>query len=186
MMLRKSIFVAAALAGFVAAACGQHSAPQITTSDVVDGLREKGITINAAQVTLLISIPVRTEHPGLEAMKIEPFLNGTSRVLLRCADRTSCIPFYAVVSGLERNEERPRTTLTLAKPAVQKAALVPMLLRKGASATLQIVSEDMLITIPVICMQSGRQGDTIKVSSPDRQITYMGEIINSGLLRSHL
>jgi flagella basal body P-ring formation protein FlgA len=53
-------------------------------------------------------------------------------------------------------------------------------------ATLEIVAPEMVITIPVVCLENGHQGEQIKVLSTDRKSAYLGEIIRPGLLRQRL
>jgi hypothetical protein len=149
-------------------------------------MREKGVVVRSGQVSLLSNIPAHTEHPALEAVKIEPLSSSSSRVLFRCVDRSACLPFYAVVNGLVAGEraavESPRERGT----SLPKAVGGPIVMKRGSRATLQIVAPEMLITISVVCLQNGRQGEKIKVSSTDQKNTYMAEIISPGLLRSGL
>jgi flagella basal body P-ring formation protein FlgA len=44
----------------------------------------------------------------------------------------------------------------------------------------------MVITLPVICLENGSQGERIRVSSTDRKFTYLGEIVAPGMLRTQL
>jgi hypothetical protein len=155
-------------------------------SDIIQGMREKGITVRPAQVSLLATIPVRIEHPVLEVEKIEPISVDASRVLMRCADQVSCIPFYAVVNGLPRGEQVADEKQAVRKSILEKPVRGPVMVKQGTTATLEIFSPDMLIRIPVVCLQNGRQGERIKVASIDRKQTYTGEIVTHSLLRSQL
>ncbi len=159
--------------------------PQVAAADIVEAMRKGGIAIRPRQVVMLSDIPVRTEHTPLQAMRIEPQANESSRVLMRCVDRGSCIPFYVLVSGLNRNEQIAGPGMNVPKVRLEKA-VGPLVEKRGSRAMLEIVAPEMIIRIPVICLQSGRQGERIKASSPDQKSTYMGEIISPGLLRGAL
>jgi hypothetical protein len=183
-----NIFGGLVLLGATVAAYGEFPAlrPHVTEGDIIEAMREKGVIVCAGQVSMLSTIPVRTKHPVLEALKIEQLSADASRVLIRCADRSSCIPFYAVVNGLAPNEQTPGELLNGQGAVLQKPASGPVLVKRGSTATLEIVAPDMLITLPVVCLQNGRQGERIRVSSIDRKKTYLGEIVRPGLLRSRL
>ena len=189
MSLQTNIFGVILLFGAVAAR-GQTAAlqPHITEGDVAEGMREKGIAIRVEQIGLLSTIPARMEHPVLEAVKIEPLAADTSRVLMRCTDRSSCIPFYAVVHGLTSSEKalqnspKPQSRVSVR----QEPAGGPILMKRGSTVTLEIVAPEMVITVSVVCLQSGRQGERIRVSAVDQQKTYLGEVVSPGLLRSQL
>lgn len=184
MHLRISIFSALALA--TVAAYGQVAAlpPQVTETDIVQGMAKKGIIVRPAQVSMLATIPARMEHPVLDVQKVEPLSGDASRVLLRCADQISCIPFYAVVNGLPRGEQAEKQAVGKSSP--EKAIPGPVMVKRGSVATLEIVSSDMLITVQVVCLQKGRQGERIKVASTDRKTTYTAEVMSHSLLRSQL
>jgi flagella basal body P-ring formation protein FlgA len=145
----------------------------------------QGIFIARAQVKMLSTIPAKKEHPFLEALKIEMLSSDSSRVLLRCVDRSACIPFYVVVKGLDPGQ-RLAADAQKTNAITQKSAPGELVIRKGSTVVLQIVAPKMLITVPVVCLQSGRQGDRIKVSLIDHSRTYLAEIVSPKLLRSRL
>lgn len=166
--------------------CGQSAAPlQVTTSDVIAGMRTKDIVVRPSQVSMLSSIPVSTEHPQLEAVKVESLTADTSRVLMRCVDRTSCIPFYVVVSGLVPTQQVSEPP-SKARGLSSRGTSGPVVVKRGAKVTMEIVSPEMVITLPVVCLQSGHLGEKIKATSPDQKITYLGEIVSPKLLRGRL
>jgi hypothetical protein len=191
MMLRRLLLSGLVCVGAVAVCHPQTTDlhPQVTESDVVAAMREKGITIGSAQVKMLSTIPTRTEHPSLEAVRIEKLSQMDSRVLLRCADAKECIPFYAVVNGLDANQQSSGASaakISFSRKPGTKVALEIPLVKKGSMATLEIVAPEMLITVPVLCLESGRQGERIKVVLTDHTRTYLAEVVRAGLLRSQL
>jgi hypothetical protein len=188
MPVRTTILGALALFAATVALYGQSAAslPCVTESDIIQGLREKGIVVRPAQVSLLANVPARMEHPVLEVQRIESLSVDASRVLMRCADQISCIPFYAVVNGLARGERLADEKQAVRKSILENPGRGPVMVKQGTTATLELFSPDMLITIPVVCLQNGRRGERIKVASIDRKQTYTGEIVTHSLLRSQL
>lgn len=187
MSTKAHIFGALMLLGATVAAYGNSAQPtHVTESDVAEGMRGKGVIVRAEQISMLATIPARAEHPVLEALKIEPLSGDTSRVLMRCVNRNSCIPFYAVVNGLTPGQKFSAELPAAREASLEKPALSPVVMKRGSTATLEIVSSEMLITIPVVCLENGRQGERIRVSSTDRNHTYLGEVTSPGLLRSRM
>jgi len=189
MMRRRSfIFGTLALLGTASLAGAQQAAasPRIAAEDVLQSLREHGVEITASQIDLK-DFPARKEHPELELKKIEPLPDGTSRVLFHCADKTSCIPFYVVLRGMARDlrAEYPHQSVH-SKQLAHNAPRSSILVKRGAVATLELISPTMVITLPVICLENGSQGERIRVSSTDRKFTYLGEIVAPGMLRTQL
>ena len=188
MPLRTYILIVVVLLGAAAAPSAQTlSLPQqVTEQDIVESMREKGIIIEDSQVKMLSTIPSRKQYPLLEAVKMETLSADASRVLLRCADRIACIPFYVVVNGLAPNQQNFSDAPTTRTSIQQKSGPGFQVIRKGSTATLEIVAPEMLITVPVVCLQGGLQGERIKVSLTDRSRTFLAEIIRPGLLRSQI
>jgi hypothetical protein len=186
MSLRTYIFGGFVLFGATLAGYSAALQPQVTVSDVIEGMRQGGVAAEARQVNMPSTVPARMEHPALEALKIEPLSSHTSRVLMRCTDRVSCIPFYAVVNGLAPGQQLRVGPQKAQSALLQSPAQGPVIIKRGSSATLEIVAPEMLITVPVVCLQNGRQGERIRVSSLDQKNTYQGEVISPGVLRSRL
>jgi hypothetical protein len=182
------IFGTLALLGTAVLVSAQQAAapPRITAEDVVQSLRDHGVEIAASQIDLP-DFPARKGHPELELMKVEPLPDGTSRVLFHCADKASCIPFYVVLRGMTRDfRAEYRHQGAPRKQLAHDAAHRSVLIKRGASAMLEMVSPTMVITLPVICLENGSQGERIKVTSADRKSTYLGEIVAPGMLRTQL
>ena len=146
--------------GATVAACAQTSGlpSHITEHDIVESMLAEGIVVAPRQVKMLSTIPVRKEHPSLEAIKIEPLSADASRVLLRCVDRSACIPFYAVVNGLSQDQRIPGNTLKAKVSSSHRAAIGTPVMKRGSMATLEIVAPEMLITgFGGLCRMAGRE-----------------------------
>jgi len=161
-----------------------RSQTRVTEDDVVRCMMRGGYSVQVKQVSMPSTIPAKIERPDLELMKIEPASAAQSRVLLRCAVRSACIPFYAMVTGLA-SEKKVGGFVNESATSNNRTAEPPFM-KRGETATLELVSRQMLITLPVICLQNGRIGERIRVTSSDRKVSYVGEIVRKGLLRSSL
>jgi hypothetical protein len=160
----------------------------ITEGDVLTALHDQGIDVTLSRLRLSSNIPAHSAHPLLMAERIEPLTPRLARVLMRCADGVSCIPFYAYVSGLDPSQ-RLAAVSSAASPlmaSLHRGPSAPPLIKRGAHAILEITSPDMLITLTVVCLENGRIGDRIRVSLPDHSRTYMAEVVSPGLLKGRM
>jgi flagella basal body P-ring formation protein FlgA len=62
----------------------------------------------------------------------------------------------------------------------------PNIVRAGSAVKLLIDGKNMRITVPVVCLQSGRQGQTIRVASSDRKRVYQAQVISQEFVRNTL
>jgi flagella basal body P-ring formation protein FlgA len=56
----------------------------------------------------------------------------------------------------------------------------------GDPATLVFDNSRLRISLPVICLQSGSRGQTIRVESRDHKRFFKAKIVESGLLKATL
>ena len=155
---------------------------QITTSQVAKAMEAAGWNVSAAQVKFLTQVRGNGADPALQVVQVSRWLKDSAKAKLRCRDRHVCLPFYVLIEGIKDIRS------DVAKNAGQKAtfdtAVQPPLMRQGEAATLIFANKELRITIPVICLQSGRRGQTIRVTSADRRRFFTGEIVGPGLLRA--
>jgi len=111
----------------------------------------------------------RVAEPELTAVRRSALPGG--RVLFRMRCRLQrCLPFYASArvpagSVLTKRAERPGE-----KP----------LLRANDRAMLRIVSEGMRISVPIVCLEDGRAGETIKVRTADTRDHWRAVVAEAG------
>jgi len=173
-------------------ACGATSTPDrfaISPGRVSSALQQTGIRVKSSQVEFLSAVNSISEYPQLTVMNVSLWRDGDSKALLRCQNNRECLPFYVV---LHDSKATARISPNFANTAQGKpnAELKPRqqsaekpLVRGGQHATLIIKNRDLRISLPVICLESGKRGETIRLSSPDRKQKYTGEVVEAGLLR---
>jgi hypothetical protein len=166
------------------AAMGQaDSARSISTQRVADAMAAAGIVVNLDQIELLSGISGTRENASVRVVSVADQAGGSLKVKLRCEDNQECLPFYVLVHGLDAVNAGP--TITRAVPVV-KASSPQNVIRGGDRATLILESPDSRMSLPVICLQSGVRGQTIRVASPDHRQLFNAEVIAPGILKGSL
>ena len=163
----------------------------ISPGRVSSALQQAGILAKSSQVEFLSAVSSMAENPQLTVMNVSRWRGGDSKVLLRCRNNRECLPFYVV---LHDSKATARISPNVANTAQGKpnAELEPKrrsaekpLVRGGQHATLIIKNRDLRISLPVICLESGKRGETIRLSSRDRKQKYTGEVVEAGLLQGN-
>ena len=152
-----------------------------------------GIPTTEEQVSLLTRVVATESSPALDVLSVEPLGKqpmaehspARSRVRLGCHLPGKCLPFYAIVSGLEPPAgSRP---LPPAPPPASTTrcskANMDITMRAGTHATLVMDDDRSHIQVAVISLENGIAGHRIHVASPDHKQIYVGEVVNANLLR---
>jgi hypothetical protein len=150
---------------------------------VADAMELTGTAVNPDQIEFLSGGGNIREDAEVRVLKVTKGTDGALKVELRCQDNHECLPFYVLVHGLDR------VNLILPEKRAQPgtAARAPQnLIRGGDHATLILESRDSRISMPVICLQSGVRGQTIRVASTDRKQVFDAEIVATGMLKGNL
>ena len=66
------------------------------------------------------------------------------------------------------------------------AARTDIVAKSGAHATLLLEGDRMHIKVPVICLETGEVGHTIRVAAADHKQTYSAEVVDATLLKGTL
>ena len=156
---------------------------RISSTQVASALESAGWKITASQVRLLSEVTSERTDPNLEVMQVSKWREDKIKAKLRCRDRHACLPFFVLVDGVEAGQAGSDTSRGVQKLAFDTAALPP-LMRGGDHATMVFADKMLRISVPVICLQSGRRGQTIRVSSEDHKRFFRAEVVASGLLRA--
>jgi len=171
-----------------AAATGRHA---ITTGQIAAAIRGAGVAISAKQITLLTGVVARTGSPVLRVQSMEPLGGRRMKVRLECANIEECVPFYVAIDGNgESSGESLRVTPAPGRtPAhiarVGTGAKTPVM-RAGSPAILLLDGDQMQIQLPVVCLENGAIGQTIRVASMDRRQIYTAQVFDDGILRGRL
>jgi flagella basal body P-ring formation protein FlgA len=150
---------------------------------VADAMELTGTAVNPDQIEFLSGRSNIREDAELRVLKVTKRTDGALKVELRCQDNQECLPFYVLVHGLDR------VNLILPERRAQPgtAARAPQnLIRGGDHATLILESRDSRISMPVICLQGGVRGQTIRVASTDHKQVFDAEIVATGMLKGNL
>jgi len=161
-----------------------HEPLSITGQDVATAMAVAGWKVDAANVKFLSQVSVIGQNGRLKVIEVAPWVENSLKVKLRCLDPRACLPFYVLVN---RTAGGPESLPSLANSAegtrVELTGQRPVL-RSGDPATMVFNNRFLHISMPVICLQSGRQGQTIRVASIDHRRFYKAEIMGPGLLKA--
>jgi Chaperone for flagella basal body P-ring formation len=186
-----ALVLAAAAVLPAAAASGRNS---ITTEQVSAAMARAGMQVSAKQVELLSDVVAATPSPTLKIRSMEPW--GDNRMMVRfdCGTPDECVPFFVAVrlvpvnapSDAGGNDAHPSGSRhSTSNTSTSVVATIPDI-RSGSTATLIIEGGHVHIKIPVVTMENGSIGQTIRVSSRDRKQSYTAEVIDGTLLRASL
>jgi len=175
-----------------ATAAGQASPTErvaISAEQVAGAIAATGAVVRASQVKFLAQVSASREDISLEVVSVKNH-DQQATVKLRCHNSQECLPFYVLVERVGAVslpvpapvKELPRRD---GRPAAAGTASLSMV-RGGDRATLVLESSDLRISLPVICLESGEQGQKIRVSSRDHKQFYEGEIVAAGFLKGRL
>jgi hypothetical protein len=107
--------------------------------------------------------------------------------LVRCAAPADCLPFLVRWPQPAAREPLPRQALASARvSSISPAKLWKkqhVLLRPGETATLVWDQDGIRVVLPVICLDQGNVGDSIRVRIKSGSRVLRAEIINESLLR---
>ncbi|HZP64529.1 MAG TPA: flagella basal body P-ring formation protein FlgA [Terriglobales bacterium] len=157
----------------------------ISPNRVAEALAAAGVPVTTEQVKLLSPVSARDRDPSLRVMKVTKWTDNTFKAELRCRDQQACLPFYVLLTGNEKADTHADSGLQQ-KVSNFVVPGTPALLRDGDSATLVFENSALRITLPVICLQSGNRGETIRVESKDHRRFFNAQIIAPGLLKAAL
>jgi hypothetical protein len=154
----------------------------LTTHAVAMAMEQCGWKVTATQVKFLSEISIVGSDTRLQVVEVAPWVKNTLKAKLRCLDPHACLPFYVLITGTAEHRER-------SPEAVEPAARVEMsgtkpLMHSGDPATMIFANHGLRISMPVICLQNGRQGQTVRVTTADHRRFYKAEILGPGLLKA--
>jgi len=178
------------VAGRVQAAQSAGMTYRVNASQVVAAAAARGLSVLPDQVEFLSAVKSSQPEPALEIEHLQAANGKAMLARIRCHAAGECLPFLVVlhfspsqnVQAMLVNqgaaEVQPRRT---AKP--QRAAWT---IKSGQTAMFVFEGKSLRATIPVVCLQNGREGESIRVSSLDRKQILVGEIVGPGLLHRAL
>lgn len=135
------------------------------------------------------AMPALTVGINLELTKI--FYDRILRsweFLVRCASTADCVPFLVRWPRPAWAEQRQAEVAQLSLSASRDIApqRQHVLLRPGETTTLVWDQDGIRVVLPVICLDQGNVGDSIRVRIKSGSRVLRAEIINESLLRAIL
>jgi len=165
----------------------------IGTGQIAATVARMGVRIAPSQVTLLTDVVANTPNPALQVQFLQR--SGADRFLVRleCESKEDCLPFIASVhvdQGEATQLAAVSSRLSLLKEpfssSVSGSRPETIVIRSGSSATLRLDGEHVHIRIPVICLENGSTGQTIRSTDKDHRQVYKAQVIADGVLQGKL
>lgn len=181
-MLLAVLFAAVSLPAFA----GARSYP-ITQKQIAAAVTDGGLQVSANEVSLLANVVATVRQPVLRLSSVQPAANHLLIARMECANAEQCIPFMVAlrVNGIAPQtavkdiEPRPRPYRPANRP-------VTLLVRAGSRAILLLNGPHVHIRIPVICLENGTMGQTVRAANPDRSQYYTVRVAGDQLLKGRL
>lgn len=129
-----------------------------------------------------IALPqVTSQVPDSRLLVVSEEREGTAiRLRLRCAEG-ACLPFYATLRFRTANDAE--ALLARLRVSTNLANKSSTLIRQGSPTVLEIVMGQVRIRINVKCLQSGSQGDMIRVRDEQTQRIYLASVVDKNHVR---
>ena len=166
----------------------------ITTHQVAQALAEKGIQVSDTQVKLVAKVVATDPSPQLDVVSEAPFVSPQNAdhaeapawVKVACHRPGTCLPFYAIVVGLEGSVAIASIDST-ARSSIRYTQFEPkseITMRAGTHATLILDDHRSRIRVSVVSLEKGAAGSRIRVASPDHKQVYVAEVVSSSQLKA--
>jgi hypothetical protein len=178
------------------------SAAEIRTAIETSTAREElpGFrTLNLNGLNLQAPVFVTKPDPGLEVKRVEPDrVERKTRFLLWTSKEPQVLPFYVTVEGLPetaggvtgspglRGGSSARATTHTGESTQQATSSPIVLVAAGKPAKLVVETATLRITALVTPLESGVQGQIIRVRNQDTQRVLKAEVVGRGLLEAEL
>jgi flagella basal body P-ring formation protein FlgA len=177
------VLATAAAVSHAAVAPTAISSAVVSTRQIVDAMASAGIIVNADQIERLSEVNRAASSATMRVVSVSDRTAGTDTIKakLRCHDNRECLPFYVLVHGVDS----ANTTQLGAHAMPAKDGSLQNVVRGGDHATLVLESPHSRMSLPVICLQSGMRGQTIRAASLDRKRFYAAEVVAAGTLKGN-
>ena len=157
----------------------------ITQERIASAVTNSGMQVSPEQVTLLSSVVASIANPQLKVISIDRSYGTQSLARIECATRDQCLPFLVKLSAGTASTTSA-ASVPLSVSSNPQARPSPPLVHSGSPATLLLEGPHIHITVPVICLQNGALGQTVRASTRDRRITYTAHVVRDGVLEANL
>jgi hypothetical protein len=167
-------------------AASQSDRFSITRDQVAKAIDGAGMQVSAGQVTLLSNMVSATGKPALKVESIERWGDRKMMVRLECASPGECLPFIVTVPLSGTAQEQLALSAQLEPISFSGKPRESDTIRAGSTAVLFLEGPHVHIQMPVVCLENGSIGQSIRVATRDRRLTFTAEILSDSILRGQL
>lgn len=153
---------------------------------VAGAVGNAGIEVSPGEVTMLTDAVASTPAPTLTVRSVERWNNNRMLVRLECELRQECVPFFVVVgrsAGVSADRAMSQGSVPYRAVGAGRNSSVVF---SGAPATLLLEDERVHIRIPVICLENGALGQTIRVRGKENRLIYSAQVLSGALVKGKL
>jgi hypothetical protein len=174
------------LAGAALPAAAQHYA--ITNRSIAATMSTVGVPVSADQVTPLSDVVSSKPSPAMRVRSVSRLENGELLARLECTASEECLPFFVSVRTSQGGGAQADGGTVSALPVslTQKQEPRSIVVRAGAKAMLELDGSHVQIRMPVVCLQSGGIGQTIRVMDKSHRQVYQAEVVDDGFVKGRL
>lgn len=172
--------LAAAMALPAVAAPGRYA---ISPERIASAVSSAGMQVSPDQVTLLTNVVASAQNPRLKVISIDRAYGSRAIARLECASRDQCLPFLVKLDVGGAAASAPAASALLSTSSAHSSAPV---VHSGAPATLLLEGPHVHITLPVICLENGALGQSIRAATRDHRLTYTARVVRDGVLEGTL
>ena len=160
----------------------------LSKAAVAQTLQSAGIPVQEKQITLPFEVATESAKPTLLVSGLEALASARLRVRLACGDPHDCLPFFAIVQCADDSAAKIAASTHIgssSEPTLPIKTSAPAL-RPGDHAMLLLEDSQMQISLPVLSIDGGKLGSTVRVSSLDRKQTYVATVVDAQVVRGTL
>ncbi len=162
----------------------------ITTLTIASALATPEAPVSPTQIALPTEITAADPSPALQLTSIERSGDRAARLRLACTVQKQCLPFFATLTWPDTASATTATAALRSQTRFQPSGQPPSepaAIRSGAHATLIIDSNRIHIRVPVVCLENGAVGHTVRVAGlDDRKQIYRAEVLDADSLKGSL
>jgi hypothetical protein len=161
----------------------------VSTDRILSALQAAQVPVRSVEVQFLAPIILHQPAATLRLGRLERWQGDSALAKIYCARAGECLPFFVILRWSDP-QEREAAVGAPRKTAIQtnesRNAAKPLLVRAGQQVTLLMQNGKMRIATQVICLESGKQGQEIRVTGLDRKRIAAAEVVEAGVLKGNL
>jgi Chaperone for flagella basal body P-ring formation len=159
----------------------------ISRECILRALHSSGVSILPEQMEELSGMTAAEPNPPLKVLSVDMLDADSDKVLLRCEHPNACLPFYVLVHwGRLEDGSAARPGRSDENPAQPEQNARTLLVRSGRTVVLMLEGEYIHMTMPVLCLENGGQGQQVRVISKDTKKRYVARVTGPGVVTSAL